>query len=76
MTNHSICSRCTKKFDLISGKKISYAENIFYICKQCLPTTKDCKSKIYPFKKASFLSREDCKKIIYNSKQLISSTIK
>ena len=33
-------------------------------------------SKIYPFKKVSLLSREDCKKIIYNSKKILSRAIK
>ena len=55
-TNHSICSRCTKKFDLTSGKKISYAENIFYICNDCLLSTINCNSKIYPFKWDYFCS--------------------
>ena len=56
MTIHNICSRCTKKFDLKNGRKISYAENIFYICDECLPSTKNCNSKIYPFKWDYFCS--------------------
>ena len=55
-TSHNICSRCTKKFDLKNGRKISYAENIFYICDECLPSTKNCNSKIYPFKWDYFCS--------------------
>jgi len=50
------CSRCTKKFSLDEGKKINFASNIFYICKECLPTLKNCKSKISPFKWDYFCS--------------------
>jgi hypothetical protein len=56
MTSHNICSRCTKKFDLKNGRKISYAQNIFYMCNDCLPSTKNCKSLIYPFKWDYFCS--------------------
>ena len=48
----------------VSGIGNIYASEILFI------------SKIYPFKKARFLSREDCKKIIYNSKKILSRAIK
>ena len=48
----------------VSGIGNIYASEILFL------------SKIYPFKKASFLSRQDCKKIIYNSKQILSRAIK
>ena len=48
----------------VSGIGNIYASEILFL------------SKIYPFKKASLLSREDCKKIIYNSKKILSRAIK
>ena len=48
----------------VSGIGNIYASEILFL------------SKIYPFKKASLLSREDCKKIIYNSKKILSKAIK
>ncbi len=48
----------------VSGIGNIYASEILFI------------SKIYPFKKASLLSRDDCKKIIYNSKKILSRAIK
>ena len=48
----------------VSGIGNIYASEILFL------------SKIYPFKKAKFLSREDCKKIIYNSKKILSRAIK
>ena len=48
----------------VSGIGNIYASEILFL------------SKIYPFKKASSLSREDCKKIVYNSKKILSKAIK
>ena len=48
----------------VSGIGNIYASEILFL------------SKIYPFKKASLLSREDCKKIVYNSKKILSRAIK
>ncbi len=48
----------------VSGIGNIYASEILFL------------SKIYPFKKASLLSREDCTKIIYNSKKILSRAIK
>ena len=48
----------------VSGIGNIYASEILFL------------SKIYPFKKASLLSREDCKKIIYNSKKILLRAIK
>ena len=48
----------------VSGIGNIYASEILFL------------SKIYPYKKVRFLSREDCKKIIYNSKKILSKAIK
>jgi formamidopyrimidine-DNA glycosylase len=48
----------------VSGIGNIYASEILFL------------SKIYPFKKASLLTREDCKKIIYYSKKILSRAIK
>ena len=48
----------------VSGIGNIYASEILFL------------SKIYPFKKVSLLSREDCKKIVYNSKKILSRAIK
>ena len=48
----------------VSGIGNIYASEILFI------------SKIYPFKKASLLSKEECKKIVYNSKKILSRAIK
>ena len=48
----------------VSGIGNIYASEILFL------------SKIYPYKKVRFLSKEDCKKIIYNSKKILSKAIK
>ena len=48
----------------VSGIGNIYASEILFL------------SKIYPFKKASLLSREDCKKIVHNSKKILARAIK
>ena len=48
----------------VSGIGNIYASEILFL------------SKIYPFKKASLLTREDCKKIIYYSKKILLRAIK
>ena len=48
----------------VSGIGNIYASEILFL------------SKIYPFKKAKLLSIEDCKKIVYNSKKILSRAIK
>ena len=48
----------------VSGIGNIYASEILFL------------SKIYPYKKVRFLSKEDCKKIIYNSKKILSRAIK
>ena len=48
----------------VSGIGNIYASEILFL------------SKIYPFKKAKLLSKEDCKKIVYNSKKILSRAIK
>ena len=48
----------------VSGIGNIYASEILFL------------SKIYPYKKVRFLSKEDCKKIIYNSKKILLRAIK
>ena len=48
----------------VSGIGNIYASEILFL------------SKIYPFRRASLLTREDCKKIIYYSKKILSRAIK
>ena len=50
------CSRCTKANSPKNIKTIEFADNIFYVCDECLPTTINNKNELEPFRWDYFCS--------------------